>query len=91
MACSPLAVMSGGIGTGSFLTGGTKGRKVKAPKGQVVADPGAEPLVRALEDAVTECVRTGRLPAVVYPTPRVAVPTAKQSKALSITTRCVPL
>lgn len=91
MACSPLAEMPSGMspGRGVFSMSGAKGGNGKAHKGQAVPDPGAESLASAVEEAIAECVRRGRLPDVEYPTPRVAVPTAKQSKALPITTRCV--
>lgn len=90
MACSPLAEMPSGMSpdTGAFSMSGAKGGRGKALKGQAVPDPGAESLARAVEEAIAECVRRGRLPDVEYPVTRVAVPTAKQSKALPTTTRC---
>lgn len=92
MACSPLAELPSGMSPsrGAFSMSGLKEGKGKAHKGMAVPDPGAESLARAVEEEIAECVRRGRLPDVEYPAPRVAPLTAKQLKALSITTRCDP-
>lgn len=84
-----------GAGGGSswprnFAAAGAKVQKGKAQKRQQAEpDAAAEALARSVQDAIAECVQSGALPAADYPAPRVAAPTAKQSKALPATAWCV--
>ena len=77
-------------GGAPFVGGAVKGRKGKAQQRRA-AEPDAEAaaLARAVQEAIDECVQSGALPGVQYPAPRVAAPSAKQSKALPPTTRWV--